>query len=241
MGVFDLLYRLLRFIVESDVLTYIFSSDSSLYTKAFSAFQKVFDIVQKAAATLGIAVGGVWVYYQFLKGRTFAQRLEPTISGRVARQDGIIYLHAEAAVKNIGLSRFDIEHEFTTLIVHAHRVRTSIGLTRSAEWDHLAFFDALMDQEWLEPGETVGDQHLIEIPERDYVALGLEFIIVSTTEEEWSVRAIVNLLLEEDNREKELELLTGLVEGVKEVGRVSEHEREPEGSHAEPEEGPIDP
>jgi hypothetical protein len=57
-----------------------------------SKLQKVFDILLNITSGAAVVIGGIWTYYRFIKGRTFAPKLEPKISGEAKHQQNGIYL-----------------------------------------------------------------------------------------------------------------------------------------------------
>lgn len=75
------------------------------------------DIFQKLVTALAIPIGAGWAYFRFFRERTHASRLQPTISGTVARRDRTIYLRAVPNVQNIGQTRVDLDHDYVGLRV----------------------------------------------------------------------------------------------------------------------------
>ena len=41
--------------------------------------------------SLALIAGGVWAYFKFVKGRTFQDRLTPTVSGKFVSIDGSVF------------------------------------------------------------------------------------------------------------------------------------------------------
>src|SRR5215204_594420 len=82
-----------------------------------STVQAWAEIAQKTAATVVIVGTAGWAYFKFVRGRTFRRRLELTISGEVRRGPGVMYVLTNSTAKNIGLSKFEINHEKSGLRV----------------------------------------------------------------------------------------------------------------------------
>jgi hypothetical protein len=61
--------------------------------------------------TLALIAGGVWAYFKFAKGRTFRDRLIPTVSGKFISIDGSVFLIVATQLQNVGLSRIALDHE----------------------------------------------------------------------------------------------------------------------------------
>lgn len=166
---------------------------------ALSTAQTWADIAQKTAATIAIVGTAGWAYFKFVRGRTFRRRVELTISGEVRQRPGIVYLSTNATVKNIGLSKFEIDHEKSGLRVMAHSSETPANEARLAEWEPVSTWPVLEEQEKLEPGEPAGEELLIEIPDEGRLAFKLQLWVSSKEGESWEATAIVNLVGGTDN------------------------------------------
>jgi hypothetical protein len=152
------------------------------------------EVVWRGFAVLGIAAGGLFAYYKFFKGREFARRVEPKLSaGSVARRDETIYLQAEASAKNIGLSKVEISHDHTYILVEVRE----FGAPDWIERPELYF--VFQAQQALESGETVGEPILIEIPYSDYLAIRLTLGFAASRDNQWWARSLVKLAEEADN------------------------------------------
>jgi hypothetical protein len=173
-----------------------------------STLQMWADIAQKSAATVAIVGTAGWAYFKFVRGRTFKRRLELTISGEVRRGPGIVYLLTNLTAKNIGLSKFEIDHEKSGLRVMTHASEVAVTEPRLAEWRPLSTWAVLDGQRLLEPGEPAAEELLIEIPDEGFSAFRLQLWVSSTHDESWEVTAVVNLEPAGDNGN-----IGGVVEG----------------------------
>jgi len=153
------------------------------------------EIVWRGATVLGIVAGGLFAYYKFLKGRTFAPRIEPTISGSVIRKDGTIYLQASATAKNTGLSKVNVDHSITSVRLFSRRAG-------EGNWSWLSTLDVFSAQEVLEPGQAVGIPFWYEVPEDNYLALRLYLVVARDARKQWWAMSIVNLMPDSDNEEE---------------------------------------
>lgn len=152
-------------------------------------------LIQKVLTAAAILAGGIIALVKFGLLNPLRLRLEPTISGSVARREGIIYLHAQASAKNTELRTVKIVPEYTGLRVLVYREATG-------EWEWFATYDVFMEQIEIAANSSVGEPLWIVIPEGDSLALRLELWIARSEEEGWLAVAIVNLMSEEDNRER---------------------------------------
>lgn len=173
-----------------------------------STLQTLADIAQKTAAAIAIVGTAGWAYFKFVRGRTFRWRLELTISGEVRRGQGIVYLLTNSTAKNIGLSKFEIDHEKSGLRVMTYATEGAVTEARLAEWSPLSTWAVLEGRETLEPGEPAAEELLIELPDEDFLAFKLQLWVSSTHDESWEVTAVVNLEPAGDNEES-----GGIVEG----------------------------
>src|SRR4029079_3658866 len=67
--------------------------------------------------TLALIAGGVWAYFKFAKGRTFRDRLIPTVSGKFISMIGSLCLVAMIQLQNVVLSRIAFEQGASAVAV----------------------------------------------------------------------------------------------------------------------------
>lgn len=177
---------------------------------ALSTLQAWADIAQKTAATVAIFGTAGWAYFKFVRGRTFRRRAELTISGEVRRGPGVVYLLTNSTAKNIGLSKFEVDHEKSGLRVMTHASGEADAVTepRLAEWKPLSTWPVFEGHGLLEPGEPAAEELLMEIPDEGFTAFRLQLWVSSTKSESWEVTAVVNLEPAGDNED-----VGGIVEG----------------------------
>jgi hypothetical protein len=122
----------------------------------------VVDILGTAVTAAAVIIGGMWAYFKFVKGRTYRPRLEPSLSGRWQLIDGQHLLRARITVQNIGASNVTLLQEGTGLRVSVLALDQPPPPTLTA-WDQLGTFPVLAEHEWIEPGETVADDLLLNL------------------------------------------------------------------------------
>ena len=66
------------------------------------AYAKLF---QDITSGMGIAVGGIWVYYKFVKGRLFSPKIELSLAEKVIGGGAQLFIALEVTLKNIGSIR----------------------------------------------------------------------------------------------------------------------------------------
>ena len=114
--------------------------------------------------TLGIIFAAVWGYYKFFRGRTFRYRLETKISGKTTVKDGIKYLITTGQLKNVGLSRVKLPTKKTGVKIWSYNKVEEVTEIKNAVVTLRGAFLLFEDHEWIEPGETIEDQHVCAIP-----------------------------------------------------------------------------
>ncbi len=124
--------------------------------------QSVVGIVGTVVTAVALAVGGLWAYFKFVKGRTYRPRLEVEMSGQWRQLDGMDLLHARVTVRNIGNSAVTLLQRGTGLRVSVPAADQGTAPVAVA-WTVLHVFEILGEHEWIEPGETVSDDVLLNL------------------------------------------------------------------------------
>jgi hypothetical protein len=119
-----------------------------------------------------------------------------------------VYLLTNATAKNIGLSKFEIDHERSGLRVMTYASEGAVTEPKLADWEPLSAWPVFEAHGLLEPGEPAAEELLIEIPDEGFLAFRLQLWVSSTKYESWEVTAVVNLEPAGDNGD-----VGGIVEG----------------------------
>lgn len=152
-------------------------------------FTDAFANLTQSFALLG---GGVWAYFKFAKGRTFQDRLTPSVNGRFILIDGSVFLVVTMQLKNVGLSRIALDQEATSLAIFEY-VPAEGKEIRRVENSCLMDFEVFGDQDrYIEPSEMVDRQTLIKLPEVSSIGYHLELKVLSDSGYVWRATAIVN-------------------------------------------------
>lgn len=77
-------------------------------------FTEAFANLTQSLALIG---GGVWAYFKFAKGRTFRDRLTPTVTAKFVLIEGSVFLAVTTRIKNVGLAKIAFNPEASTVIV----------------------------------------------------------------------------------------------------------------------------
>lgn len=119
-------------------------------------------ILGTITTTLAVIFGGLWAYFKYVRGRTYRPRLAVTMLAQWRVIEGRQLLHARVIVKNIGVSVVTLQQLGTGLRVSVPAAQQPEPPTALA-WDVVAVFDVLTEHQWIEAGETVSDDQLVDM------------------------------------------------------------------------------
>ncbi|OBJ56517.1 hypothetical protein A9W95_13455 [Mycobacterium sp. 1423905.2] len=141
-----------------------------------ASFKDLTGGIQSLVTAAGVVVGGCWAYFKFVRGRTYRPRLAVDLSGQWRRLNDTDVLHVRVRVTNIGASMVALNQYGSGL---------RVGLPANPEhnefrWQFLQLarrtasaaetvdrvFEILREHAWIEPGETVSDDLLLDLNSR---------------------------------------------------------------------------
>lgn len=148
---------------------------------------KVSELVRNIATIAGFIVGGVWTYYLFIKGRVLKPRLEPKVRGEIVTINQKKYMRASLELKNVGSSEVVFTKEALNLepfAERAHRVVSSEDADKyklfTTDWESLLPLKVFTRHAWIEPGETIRDEALLEILIDETIVYRIDFVIFAS-------------------------------------------------------------
>jgi len=151
------------------------------------------DASVKVAAVL---IGGLWTGWNYIKSRTYEQKLELEVVGTVFIQEDL-YGDMKAVVKNIGAGKHAVQHEGTFCelsIVRDDLTEQSIRL-----------FRIFTHNERIEPGESISDTQCWRIARPlDHILWAKLTLRVVSNGVEWNSTCLIRV-------EKEATILTSEV------------------------------
>ena len=157
------------------------------------------DAFANVTQSLAFIAGGVWAYFKFAKGRTFQDRLTPTVSGRLVSIGGSVFLIVTTQLRNVGLSAIAFNSKASTLIVFEY-VPTETMEIVSVRNNWLTAFQVFGDNDrYIEPNEMIDRQHLIALPRASAIGYHIDFEILSESGYKWRATTIVDRSTFEDN------------------------------------------
>jgi len=142
--------------------------------------------------SLALIAGGVWAYFKFAKGRTFRDRLSPTVSGKLISIDGAVFLVVTIQLKNVGLSRIAFDQTASALYVFENAVSEVDEILRVKN-NRLTLFRVFDDKDrYIEPNEVSERQTLLALPHVSNVGYQLELEVFSDSGYTWRATTIVD-------------------------------------------------
>jgi hypothetical protein len=143
-------------------------------------FSNVTAGISSIVTALAVIIGGIWAYRKFIRGRTFKPRVSVDMCAQWHFLAGVGHvLRVRIRVTNIGASKLALTSRGTGLTVgFPAAMQTSQAHRHTDEWwadirweklplleggDQARTFAILKGHEWIEPGETVSDDLLLNI------------------------------------------------------------------------------
>jgi len=147
-----------------------------------SDWNKTIDSSQKVVTALALIIGGIWAWLKFFRGRTFRSRIELAVSAGIVISGTSKFLKATMQMKNVGLSQVILRTDVTFLDVFLIDVATvrPADDVYSARWgEPRATFNVFQDHGWVEPGEEISDELLVQLPDNEQLACKLKLTVNS--------------------------------------------------------------
>ena len=167
------------------------------WEKTWEIWEKGTGVLEHVLTAAALLAGGIWTYYRFFKGRVWKPRLELGVFGETSKIGDTSYLLVLVELRNVGSSKVELTKSGVSLQVSAERPRPRVSESdarkyrvRSVGWDSLWPFDILERHEWIEPGETIRDQTLIELMADDGIPHKVDLVIYGGGTR-WSATTIV--------------------------------------------------
>jgi hypothetical protein len=159
------------------------------------------ETVANVTQSLALIAGGVWAYFKFVKGRTFRDRLTPTVSGKFVSINESVFLIVTTQLENVGLSRIAFNQEVSSLVVFEY-VPSEAQEILSVENNALTTFQIFGDKDQhIEPNEIIERQTLIALPRVSNIGYQLELRVFSDSGYAWRTTTIVENATFADNED----------------------------------------
>jgi len=153
----------------------------------------ILDVVDKATKVIALLVGGAWAYLNYIRGRTFKKRLELKIAAKELKSKECLLLAGSVQMKNVGLSKFPVEQTGTAILLFDLIPALQSACLSEPLEESIGVREVFKNHAWIEPGETIAEDFLLQIPERvERLAIKLELRVVAA-HIEWNANCIVGL------------------------------------------------
>jgi hypothetical protein len=146
---------------RTDVLI-LFAQGPAVANSTLSNINTIVDTISKAVTAIAVIIGGIWAYFKFVRGRTYRPRLEVDTAGKWWLMNEKWLLQARVIVKNVGASKVVLPQKGTGLRVSVPADDQPPPPARTV-WAKKKVFVILKDHEWIESGETISDDLLLEL------------------------------------------------------------------------------
>ena len=125
-----------------------------------STAKDVAEVIGNLITALAVVVGAAWAYFKFVRARTLRPRLAVDLQGEWLRSGTRDFVRARVTVTNIGGTDVHLQQEGTGLRVSGPTAGGAAG-SMLVPWEKLGTFTILKEHQWIEPGETVSDEMLL--------------------------------------------------------------------------------
>lgn len=137
------------------------------------------EIGQALAAIAAVFVGGAWVYFNTLRGRTYKPRLQVNLiaARQYAARNGL--LHARIEVENKGLSEVRFVPEGTGLELSYSPAFLEFSAPTSLRFRERTAFRILERHETIEPGVVISEERVVVLPDGPTSICELRLVVVA--------------------------------------------------------------
>lgn len=155
--------------------------------------------VASLAQATAIVIGGIWAYFKFVRGRTFAKRVELTVTPTLLLQH-TPKLKVTARLRNAGLSKLPLRTQ-AVFVYGIHAAPTSENPIATGEQQLGKPRKIFAAHQWIEAQETVTDEILFLLPdsqsagEQEWLAFRVECRVYAKRRSKgaltWTASAVV--------------------------------------------------
>ncbi len=119
-----------------------------------------FSILLSLAQILALAIGALFAYLKWFRGRVLNRRLEIDLQASIVSISEKPYLLISVALRNSGISSVTLLHDGTVVRIYKHQ---SINQHNHIEWIWLYTSRVFDDHDWIEGSESIRDQVIVPL------------------------------------------------------------------------------
>jgi hypothetical protein len=164
--------------------------DQSNYSdRVLNDWERISSILENIITIIALALGAMVGYFKFIKGRVYRPRIEPAVTGRIEKLNGLTMLVVHSEAKNVGNSKISLgPSSGLDIFFDGVRLFPKGGQPLSiatVKWQEPISFRVFRDHHWVESGETIREEQMFSLSSPDLtavkVALHLEVGRVTVT------------------------------------------------------------
>jgi hypothetical protein len=139
------------------------------------------ETVKNVCEILAILVGAAWAYLNYFRGRIYKPRLECAVDALIEKHSGHPFLRATVRVKNLGLSKVQIEQKGTALLIYSANLQEqAASFPIQVRWSNpVGAFDVFSGGSRVESSEAVAESIMVALPHGGDLAYKVALTIVS--------------------------------------------------------------
>lgn len=149
------------------------------WDRTINNLEKATDVFEHVTTGCAFIIAGIWAYHRYVKTREDKPRLEPSITARPVPFGGTHYVLVTLQIRNTGVCDVDISQKGTGLDVSLVTRGAPNGNVVPATWTAPPVLEVFKNHQWIEPGETITDQVLLDTPADELMILKMEFHLYS--------------------------------------------------------------
>jgi hypothetical protein len=149
---------------------------------------KVVQVTQATAnvvQALALVIGGCWVYFKFIRGRTFARRAELSVEAALASVGERQMICVKVVLTNTGLSRIPLR---------PHSQVVTLSVTPAADfrpgrnfvWQHWMITEVFTAHKFVEAQEAISDEALLPVAPEGGLWMAYRVEAQAWTEPHWA-------------------------------------------------------
>jgi hypothetical protein len=158
----------------------------------------VTQILQNIITSIGIIAAGLWSYYTFVRGRSFAPNVKIEFSlKQITEIDGKKLATISITLKNTGRTRINKDNCWLSIGQINIKSDETFTIIRQDESLDISLsqskvYPIILDHHWLEPNEEVREDLLFDIGSANFVKVGIIFL--NKKNEKWASNVILNTI-----------------------------------------------
>lgn len=148
---------------------------------------KISSLALNIVQAVAIVVGGSWVYFKFLRSRTFARRAELDVEASIQGVNGGQIVKVEVTLKNAGLSKLPLRLNRKVVMVSGVQSDERI-VGANLIWHDYMITPIFTAHQWVEPQEIIQDEVLVPVDSAGGKWLAFRAEVVVTGQRPWFQR-----------------------------------------------------